>query len=88
MLKEDLWSLLVAQPPEEARRAWDCCLDHAGAGDHAKGPVSANTLRRWRQEILGHWTEAQRWTNGLMEGLHTKIKQLKRLSYGFRNRDR
>lgn len=32
--------------------------------------------------------EAQRWIHGLIEGLHTKIKQLKRLRDGFCNRDR
>ncbi len=31
--------------------------------------------------------QPQRWTNGLIEGYHTKIKQLKRLGYEFRNRE-
>ncbi|MGO0122580.1 ISL3 family transposase [Desulfothermobacter acidiphilus] len=42
------------------------------------------TLRSWREEILAYhnW----RVTNGYTEGVHTKIKLLKRISYGFRNR--
>ncbi|MCL6561490.1 MAG: ISL3 family transposase [Firmicutes bacterium] len=86
--KEDLRALLTAKTPEEARQAWDRWLCNADACDDAEGAVWARTMRRWRREILGHWTQVQRWTNGFMEGLHTKIKQLKRVSYGFRNRDR
>jgi transposase len=87
-LKEDLRALLTAKTPEEARRAWDRWLDNADACDHAEGAVWACTMRRWRREILGHWSQVRRWINGLIEGLHTKIRQLKRLSCGFRNRDR
>ncbi|MCL6563519.1 MAG: transposase, partial [Firmicutes bacterium] len=87
-LQEDLRALLTAKTPEEARRAGDRWLDHADAGDHAEGAVWAHTMRRWRREILGHSTQAQRWTNGFIEGLHTQIKQLKRLRDGFRNRGR
>lgn len=87
-LKEDLRALLRSATPQEAQQRWERWLLNAEACDHAEGAVWARTLRRWRHEILGHWTQAQRWTNGLIEGYHTKIKQLKRLSNGFRNRDR
>jgi transposase len=43
----------------------------------------ARTLRAWHREILGHLTLPI--TNGFTEGCHTKIKLLKRLSYGYRN---
>ena len=43
----------------------------------------ARTLRRWRREILGYFTLPV--TNAFTEGCHTKIKLLKRMSYGFRN---
>ncbi|MCL8206686.1 MAG: transposase [Actinomycetia bacterium] len=45
-------------------------------------------MRRWRREILAHGDQPRRWTNGFIEGLYTKIKPVKRLSYGFRHRDR
>ncbi|MCY0878972.1 MAG: transposase [Firmicutes bacterium] len=77
-----------AQTPAEARQAWERGILNAEACDHAEGAVWARTIRRWRREILGHGTQAQRWTHGLIEDYHTKIKPRKRLSYGFRNRDR
>lgn len=80
--------MFTAQAPEEAQVACIRWLCNADACDHAEGAVWANTPRRWRQAILSHWAQAHRWTNGLMEGLHTKIKHLKRVSYGFCNRDR
>ena len=43
------------------------------------------TLRRWRKAILAYHT--WRVSNGYTEGVHTKIKLLKRISYGFRNRE-
>lgn len=43
------------------------------------------TLLRWREQILNYYD--YRTTNGFTEGCHTKIKLLKRISYGFRNVD-
>ncbi len=42
------------------------------------------TLKRWRDEILNYFT--YKVTNAYVEGVHTRIKLLKRISYGFRNR--
>jgi len=42
-----------------------------------------NTLRRWREQILNYYD--RRTTNGFTEGCHTKIKLIKRTSFGFRN---
>lgn len=55
------------------------------ASDDANVLIWAKSLRRWRGEILAYF----RWrmTNGFTEGCHTKIKLLKRISYGYRNRD-
>ena len=42
-----------------------------------------NTLKHWRDPILNHF---ENWTsNGYTEGCNTKIKTLKRVSYGLRN---
>jgi len=41
------------------------------------------TLKRWKQPILNYFKN--RTTNGFTEGCHTKIKMIKRVSYGFRN---
>lgn len=43
------------------------------------------TLIRWREEILNYFDRFT--TNGYTEGVNTKLKTIKRLSYGFRNID-
>jgi transposase len=42
------------------------------------------TLRRHLQHILNHFDYPQ-YTNGPIEGIHNKIKNIKRTAYGFRN---
>lgn len=43
----------------------------------------ANTLRNLEEDILNYFDN--RTTNAFTEGIHTKIKMLKRTSYGFKN---
>jgi transposase len=45
----------------------------------------AKTLNRWQDGILAYFTNHT--TNGYTEGVNTKLKTIKRLSYGFRNID-
>lgn len=45
----------------------------------------AKTLNRWQDGILAYFTYHT--TNGYTEGVNTKLKTIKRLSYGFRNID-
>jgi transposase len=45
--------------------------------------TSVETLQRWEKEILT--LIETRITNGYTEGIHTKIKLLKRMSYGISN---
>jgi len=87
-LQEDLRAVFRCATAAEAAPALSRWLVNAEACDHAEGRVWAQTIRRWRAEILAHGQSPRRWTNGFIEGVHTKIKQLKRVSYGFRNRDR
>ena len=42
-----------------------------------------NTLKHWKEPILNHFDNHT--TNGFTEGCHTKIKMLKRISYGLKN---
>jgi hypothetical protein len=42
-----------------------------------------NTLKHWREPTLNHFDNHT--TNGFTEGCHTKIKMLKRVSYGLKN---
>jgi len=43
------------------------------------------TLKKWKVPILNYFK--YRTTNGFTEGCHTKIKMIKRVSYGFKNID-
>ena len=44
----------------------------------------AKTLDHWREPILNFFDN--RTTNGFTEGINTKLKLVKRISYGFRNK--
>jgi len=63
------------------------CLDNIirnlKAGEDAELVRWGNTLKHWRQPILNYFDS--RTTNAFTEGCHTKIKMLKRLSFGLRN---
>ena len=87
-LKEDLRTLIHASDLTAAPAPRNRWLIHAAACDDAEGYQGAQTLRRWRPALLARWTRAQPFTNGYIEGCHTKIKSQKRQSYGFRHRDR
>lgn len=52
---------------------------------HASTKQWLSTLMRWREEILAYFDRFT--TNGYTEGVNTKLKTIKRLSYGFRNVD-
>jgi len=41
------------------------------------------TLKRWKEHILNHFVNGS--TSAFTEGVHTKIKMIKRMSFGFRN---
>lgn len=82
-LKEQLRSFYRCPDLPTARQHWQRLLLNGEAGDDAETVRWARTLRRWDKEILGYFHYPV--SNGYTEGCHTKIKLLKRLSYGFRN---
>ena len=45
--------------------------------------TSERTWRDWEEQVLNYFKH--RTTNGFTEGCHTKIKMMKRVSFGFRN---
>ena len=45
--------------------------------------TTARTWKNWREQILNYFNNKT--TNGFTEGCHTKIKMMKRVSFGFRN---
>jgi len=45
--------------------------------------TTGRTWKNWREQILNYFKNKT--TNGFTEGCHTKIKMMKRVSFGFRN---
>lgn len=82
-VKERLRGLYRCATRAEAEAHWQSTLPAMEASEDAAVVLWARTLRAWRGELLAYFQH--RITNGYTEGCHTKIKPLKRLSYGFRN---
>lgn len=81
--KEQLRSLYQSKNKEEARehlmRIIRCFEEHDDAAMNDWG----RTLRRWKEYILNYFDNKT--TNAFTEGAHTKMKLMKRMSYGFKN---
>lgn len=83
--KEALRELYKQADKAMATKQLDNIILNLKAGDDAELVRWGNTLKHWREPILNHFDNGT--TNGFTEGCHTKIKMLKRLSYGLRNVD-
>jgi transposase len=85
-VKEMMMSLWGYKTRGWARKAWKRCLRWAKLT--GLGPVVsvAKMLERHLQGILN--AIVLRATNGLAEGINSRIQRIKRLACGFRNRDR
>ena len=81
--KEKITELYRQQSREEATRLLDNIIFNLKSADDAELVRWGNTLKHWREPILNHFDNHT--TNGFTEGCHTKIKMLKRISYGLRN---
>ena len=81
--KEALRGLYQQEDKAMGARQLDNIILNLKAGDDGELIRWCNTLKRWQVPILNHFDN--RTTNGFTEGCNTKIKMLKRLSYGLRN---
>jgi transposase len=81
--KEKIRELYRQQSREEAAKLLNNIILNLKSAEDAEMIRWGNTLRRWRQPILNHFDNHT--TNGFTEGCNTKIKMLKRVSYGLRN---
>lgn len=81
--KEKLREMYRLETGEQAARLLDLIIFNLRAADDGELIRWSNTLKRWKEPILGHFIS--RTTNAYTEGCHTKIKMLKRTSYGLRN---
>jgi transposase len=81
--KEKIRELYQQGSREEATRLLDNIIFNLKSADDAELIRWGNSLKRWREAILNHFDNHS--TNGFTEGCNTKIKMLKRISYGLRN---
>jgi len=81
--KEKIRKLYRQQNREEATKLMDNIIFNLKSADDAELIRWGNTLKHWREPILNHFDNHT--TNGFTEGCNTKIKMLKRVSYGLRN---
>lgn len=85
-VKEKIRDLYRSRNRESAEKKFQLILVYLEGVESKPLVVLRGTLIRWQDQILNHFDHGT--SNGFTEGCHTKIKMLKRLSYGFRNRER
>ena len=83
--KEKIRELYRQESKAEAAKVLDNIILNLKCADDGELIRWGNTLKHWREPILNYLD--RRTTNGFTEGCHTKIKMLKRVSYGLRNVD-
>lgn len=84
MLKELFYEYVLKQPNKErASHALDEWIKRAKKTELKEYIASITCFTNWREEITNSFEYPC--TNGPLEGFHTKIKTLKRNSFGLRN---
>lgn len=83
VVKERLRDMYRCMEGENASEIFSSILIMTEQSDDVELMLWGRTLKRWRTYILNHFLSGT--TNAYTEGAHTKIKMLKRISYGFRN---
>ncbi len=82
--KERLREMYRAFSKEEASKQLRLIISTLESTDDGELISWGRTLSRWSEPILNYWNS--RSTNGFMEGMHNKMKLIKRISFGFRNK--
>lgn len=84
-IKEKLRDFYCLKDKKEARRKLNTIIMFC-ENSHSRYMKSfGKTLFRWKENILNYFDNYS--TNAFTEGVHTKIKMIKRVSFGFRNID-
>lgn len=84
IIKEQVIHMYRAGSEEEALKRYNhvmMLLETPGYSRYLA--TTKNTFKKWKAPILNYFKNKT--TNGFTEGCHTKIKMIKRVSYGFRN---
>lgn len=82
--KERLREMYRAKTKEDAGKQLRLIISTLESTDDGELISWGRTLSRWSEYILNYWNS--RSTNGFMEGMHNKMKLIKRISFGFRNK--
>jgi len=86
IIKEQLVKMYWASSEEEAEKRFkNIIMLLETSNDCIYLATLKKTLKKWKQPILNYFKNKT--TNGFTEGCHTKIKLIKRVSYGFKNID-
>lgn len=85
LTKERLRDMYKEETKEEAQKQLQLIISTLESTDDGELISWGRTLDRWREPILNYWSS--RSTNGFMEGMHNKMKLIKRISFGFRNKN-
>ena len=84
VMKELMRKIYRFKNPEVAKRQFQDLLNGLEFDHRPRWQQLYRTLLRWKEPILNYFT--YNITNAYTEGIHTRIKLLKRISYGFRNK--
>lgn len=84
-IKEKLRDFYKLTDKKEARRQLNNIIMFCETSHSRYMKAFGKTLFRWKENILNYFDNFQ--TNAFTEGVHTKIKMIKRVSFGFRNID-
>ena len=82
-IKEKLRDFYKLKNKSEARKRFDSMLLYCENSSSTYMKNFGKTLLRWKENILNYFDNYS--TNAFTEGVHTKIKMIKRMSFGFRN---
>lgn len=84
-IKEKLRDFYCLKNKSAARKKLDVIIMYCENSESRYMRSFGRTLFRWKENILNYFDNFQ--TNAFTEGVHTKIKMIKRISFGFRNID-
>jgi len=83
MIKEKLRSFYKAKNAKDAEQKLNDIIMLCECGRSSYVKTFGKTLKQWQPCILNYFNNHS--TNAFTEGVHTKIKMIKRISFGFRN---
>lgn len=84
IIKEQIVKMYWANSEAEAEKRFKNIIMLLETNDYSHYlDTMRRTLKKWKKPILNYFKNKT--TNGFTEGCHTKIKMIKRVSYGFRN---